>query len=324
MIRYLAQRVVQAILVLWAAFTMSFAVLFLLPSDPVSLAADSAGSGTPVDAAAIAELQARYGLDQPVWVQYWHSLSGAVRGDFGFSIATGQKVTMAIFDAVPSTLALATTALVLALLFGGTVAFFATYTKTGWLRNLLFSIPPLGVAVPTFWVGLVLLQVFSFQLRWFPAFGDQGVPSLVLPAITLALPTGAVIASVLATSMTTTWRQPFVESARAKGVSRLRVQTKHVARLSSIPAFTIAGVLVGNLLAGSVVVETVFSRAGVGRLTQNSVMAQDIPVVQGVVVSISLVFVLVNLAVDLFYPLIDPRIVSEYTTPQPKKEVVHV
>lgn len=324
MIRYLAQRVVQAILVLWAAFTVSFAVLFLLPSDPVSLAADSAGSGIPVDAAAIAELQARYGLDQPVWVQYWHSLSGAVRGDFGFSIATGQKVTTAIFDAVPSTLALATSALVLALLFGGTVAFFATYTKIGWLRNVLFSIPPLGVAVPTFWVGLVLLQAFSFQLRWFPAFGDQGVPSLILPAITLALPTGAVIASVLATSMTTTWRQPFVESARAKGVSRLRVQTKHVARLSSIPAFTIAGVLVGNLLAGSVVVESVFSRAGVGRLTQTSVMAQDIPVVQGVVVSISLVFVLVNLAVDLFYPLIDPRIVSEYKTPQPKKEVVHV
>jgi len=178
--------------------------------------------------------------------------------------------------------------------------------------------------VPTFWVGLLLLQVFSFQLRIFPAFGDQGASSLVLPAITLALPTGAVIAQVLATSMTTTWKQPFVESARAKGVSRLRVQTKHVVRLSSIPAFTIAGVLVGNLLAGSVVVETVFSRAGVGRLTQTSVLAQDIPVVQGIVVLTSLVFVLVNLLVDLFYPLIDPRIVSEYKQSAPAKEKAHV
>lgn len=324
MIRYLALRVLQAVAVLWAAFTISFIVLFLLPSDPVSIAADAAGSGTPVDAAAIAELQARYGLDQPVWVQYWNSLSGAVRGDFGFSIATGQKVTTAIFDALPSTVALATTALVLALLFGTTVAFLATYTKINWLRTVLFSIPPLGVAVPTFWVGLLLLQVFSFQLRIFPAFGDQGVSSLVLPAITLALPTGAVIAQVLATSMTTMWKQPFVESARAKGVSRLRVQTKHVARLSSIPAFTIAGVLVGNLLAGSVVVETVFSRAGVGRLTQTSVLAQDIPVVQGIVVLTSLVFVVVNLAVDLFYPLIDPRIVSEYASSAPVKEKAHV
>jgi peptide/nickel transport system permease protein len=120
--------------------------------------------------------------------------------------------------------------------------------------------------------------------------------------------------------MATTWKQPFVDVARAKGVSRLRVQTRHVLRLSSIPAFTIAGVLVGTLLAGSVVVETVFSRAGVGRLTQTSVLAQDIPVVQGIVVLTSLVFVLVNLAVDLLYPLIDPRIVREYRPAQASAE----
>ncbi|KQU56421.1 peptide ABC transporter permease [Rhodococcus sp. Leaf278] len=320
MIRYIGQRVLQAVAVLWAAFTISFIVLFLLPSDPVSLAVDSAGSGTPADAAAIAELQARYGLDQPVLVQYWHSLVGAVQGDFGLSIATGQPVTTAILDAVPSTLGLAGTALVLAVVCGAAVAYAATYTEIPWLKNLLLALPPLGVAVPTFWVGLLLLQLFSFRLRWFPAFGDDGVASLVLPAVTLALPTGAVIAQVLATSMATTWKQPFVDVARAKGVSRLRVQTRHVLRLSSIPAFTIAGVLVGTLLAGSVVVETVFSRAGVGRLTQTSVLAQDIPVVQGIVVLTSLVFVLVNLAVDLLYPLIDPRIVREYRPAQASAE----
>lgn len=320
MIRYIGQRVLQALAVLWAAFTISFIVLFLLPSDPVSLAVDSAGSGTPADAAAIAELQARYGLDQPVLVQYWHSLVGAVQGDFGLSIATGQPVTTAILDAVPSTLGLAGTALVSAVVFGSAVAYAATYTRIGWLKNLLLALPPLGVAVPTFWVGLLLLQLFSFRLRWFPAFGDAGAASLVLPAVTLALPTGAVIAQVLATSMATTWKQPFVDVARAKGVSRLRVQTRHVLRLSSIPAFTIAGVLVGTLLAGSVVVETVFSRAGVGRLTQTSVLAQDIPVVQGIVVFTSLVFVLVNLAVDLLYPLIDPRIVREYRPAQASAE----
>lgn len=320
MIRYIGQRVLQAIAVLWAAFTISFIVLFLLPSDPVSLAVDSAGSGTPVDAAAVAELQARYGLDQPVLVQYWHSLLGAVKGDFGISIASGQSVTGAIVDTLPSTLALAGTALVLAVVLGSASALLATYTRTVWLRNLLLALPPLGVAVPTFWVGLLLLQLFSFKLRWFPAFGDTGAASLVLPAVTLALPTGAVIAQVLATSMTTTWKQPFVDVARAKGVSRFRAQTRHVVRLSSIPAFTIAGVLVGTLLAGSVVVETVFSRAGVGRLTQTSVMAQDIPVVQGIVVLTSLVFVLVNLAVDLLYPLIDPRIVREYRPGRGRRE----
>ncbi|QNG20013.1 ABC transporter permease [Rhodococcus triatomae] len=310
MTRYLALRFAQALGVLWAAFTVSFAVLYLLPSDPVSIAVESAGSGQAVDPAAIAELQARYGLDQPVWVQYWTSLSHAVRGDFGYSIATGQSVTAAIGAAIPSTLALAGTALVLAVLFGASVAILATYTRVRWLHSLLLSLPPLGVAVPTFWVGLILLQVFSFQLRIFPAFGDATASALVLPAVTLALPTGAVIAQVLAASLTTTWRQPFIDTARAKGASRWHIQIRHALRLSSIPAFTIAGVLVGNLLAGSVVVETVFSRAGVGRLTQTSVLAQDIPVVQGIVVFTAVVYVAVNLIVDLLYPLIDPRIVD--------------
>ncbi|MGW0043060.1 ABC transporter permease [Rhodococcus sp. NPDC003348] len=311
MTRYLGSRVLQAIGVLWAAFTVSFVVLYLLPSDPVSMAVDSAAaSGAAIDADAVAQLQARYGLDQPVWVQYWNALTAAVRGDFGTSISTGQSVTDAIASAVPGTLALAFTALVLAVVFGTAVAFLATYTRSTRLRSLLFSLPPLGVAVPTFWVGLILLQVFSFRLTLFPAFGDGGLSHLVLPAITLALPTGAVIAQVLAASLQSTWRQPFIEAARAKGASRWQIQTRHALRLSSIPAFTIAGVLVGTLLAGSVVVETVFSRAGLGRLTQMSVMAQDIPVVQGVVVFSSLVFVLVNLAVDLLYPLIDPRIVD--------------
>ena len=307
MLRYLGFRVLQAVGVLWAAFTVSFAVLFLLPSDPVSIAA-GADAGTPVDAAAIEQLQARYGLDRPVAMQYWNALSNAVHGDFGMSISTGQQVTDAIATALPSTLVLAGTALVFALVFGTAVAFLATYTRTKWLRSLLFSLPPLGVAVPTFWVGLILLQLFSFRLRLFPAFGDRGIEHVILPAITLALPTGAVIAQVLAAGLQTTWRQPFIEAARAKGASRLRIQTRHALKLSSIPAFTIAGVIVGNLLAGSVVVETVFSRAGIGRLTQMSVMAQDIPVVLGIVVFSATIFVLVNLAVDLLYPFIDPRI----------------
>lgn len=307
MLRYLGSRILQAVGVLWAAFTVSFAVLYLLPSDPVSIAA-GADAGTPVDAAAIEQLQSRYGLDQPVWVQYWHALSNAVRGDLGMSISTGQQVTDAIAAALPSTLVLAVTALVLAVVLGTALAVLATYTRLGWLRNLLLCLPPLGVAVPTFWVGLLLLQLFSFRLRLFPAFGDQGIAHVILPAVTLALPTGAVIAQVLATSLQTTWRQPFIEAARAKGASRLRIQTRHALKLSSIPAFTIAGVVVGNLLAGSVVVETVFSRSGIGRLTQTAVMAQDIPVVQGIVVFSATVFVLVNLAVDLLYPLIDPRI----------------
>ncbi|WP_216909944.1 ABC transporter permease [Nocardia noduli] len=308
MARYLALRVLQAIWVLWAAFTLSFVVLFLLPADPVSIAADGGGAGTPVDKAAVAELQARYGLDKPLWDQYLTALGHGVRGDLGHSIVTGQPVTRAIGDALPDTLALAGLALLFATVGGVALAFAATYTRRPWLRNGLAALPSLGVSVPTFWTGLLLLQLFSFHWRLAPAFGGHGFAGTVLPALTLAVPIGAVIAQVLAAGLESTWRQPFVEVALAKGGSRWWVQRTHVLRPASVPTFTIAGVLVGNMLAGSVVVETVFARAGVGRLTQTSVMAQDIPMVQGIVLFTSVVFVSVNLLVDLLYPLLDPRI----------------
>ncbi|WP_330231999.1 ABC transporter permease [Nocardia sp. NBC_00508] len=331
MARYLALRALQALWVLWAAFTLSFVVLYLLPADPVSIAADGAGAGTPVDKAAIAELQARYGLDRPLWEQYWTALGHAVRGDLGHSIVTGQPVTDAIGDALPATLQLTGTALLLAVLGGVSLAFAATYIRRPWLRGALAALPSLGVSVPTFWTGLLLLQLFSFHWRLAPAFGGHGFAGTVLPALTLALPIGAVIAQVLTAGLETTWRQPFVDVALAKGGSRWWVQLTHVLRPASVPAFTIAGVLVGNMLAGSVVVETVFARQGVGRLTQTAVLAQDIPVVQGVVLLTSAVFVSVNLAVDLIYPLLDPRIAarsrggadeSEHTTADAAEEAI--
>lgn len=310
MTRYLASRVLQAIWVLWAAFTISFVVLYLLPADPVSIAADGAGAGTPVDKAAIAELQARYGLDRPLWEQYWTALGHAVRGDLGHSIVTGQPVTGAIGDALPATLELAGLALLFATVGGVALAIAAAYTRRPWLRSALGALPSVGVSVPTFWTGLLLLQLFSFQLRWVPAFGGHGIAGTILPALTLGLPIGAVLAQVLSAGLRSTWRQPFVDVALAKGGSRWWVQRKHVLRPASVPTFTIAGVLVGNMLAGSVVVETVFARQGVGRLTQTAVLAQDIPVVQGIVLLTSTVFVTVNLAVDLLYPVLDPRIAT--------------
>ncbi|WP_040795397.1 ABC transporter permease [Nocardia higoensis] len=308
MARYPISRVLQAVWVLWAAFTLSFAVLYALPADPVAIAADSGGAGTPVDAAALDELRARYGLDRPLWDQYLTALSHAVRGDLGHSIASGRPVTDAIGAALPSTLQLAGLALLLAVAGGVAVAFAANHTRKPWLRGLLAALPPVGVSVPTFWTGLILLQLFSFQWRLAPAFGGEGLRGTILPAVTLALPIGAVIAQVLSAGLESTWRQPFTEVALAKGASRWWVLRRHVARPAALPALTIGGVLVGNLLAGSVVVETVFAREGVGRLTQISVLAQDIPVVQGIVLATALVFVTVNLLVDLIYPLLDPRI----------------
>ncbi|MEV6772483.1 ABC transporter permease [Nocardia sp. NPDC051030] len=316
--RYVIGRILQAVGVLWAAFTLSFIVLYLLPSDPVAIAADAA-PGTPVDPAAVAELRARYGLDQPIWQQYWTALTHAVRGDLGHSIGTGRSVTGALGDALPSTLALASLAMLLAIVGGTALAVAAAYTERPWLRGLLSALPSVGAAMPTFWVGLLLLQVFSFQLRLVPAFGGTGFGGTILPAITLAIPVGAVIAQVLYSSLIGTWRQPFVEVAFAKGASRWWVQLRHVLRPASGAALTVAGLWVGTVLAGSVVVETVFARDGIGRLTQEAVLRQDIPVVQGVVTFAAVVFVTVNLFVDLVHPLLDPRVAHI----RPTKERAH-
>ncbi|GAA4638296.1 ABC transporter permease [Actinoallomurus vinaceus] len=307
--RYVIRRLAQAAGVLWAAYTVSFLVLDYLPGDPVSaMAGQGADQGT-ADPAQLARLKAEYGFDKPALVQYADYLGKAVRGDFGDSVATGRSVTSVIADALPQTLELTGTALVLAVIFGGGLALLATYTPLRWLRQALLSLPPLGVSVPTFWVGLMLVELFSFRARLFPAFGNDGLRGLVLPAVTLAVLSGAMIAQVLAKSLSTALAEPYVETARAKGAGRARVHLHHALRNASLPALTVLGVLVGQLMANSVVVETVFSRNGLGRVTAGAVSAQDIPVVQGVIVFGSLVFVLVNLAVDLIYPLLDPRIV---------------
>lgn len=307
--RYVVRRLAQAVGVLWAAYTVSFLVLVLLPGDPVSAMAGAGADSTEVDPAELARLRQAYGFDRPVLVQYAEQLGRAVRGDFGNSVSTGNPVTSTLAAALPQTLQLTSAALLLAVLLGGGLALSATATPHRWLRQLLLSLPPLGVCVPTFWVGLMLVQVFSFRNQWFPAFGNDGLRGLVLPAVTLAVPTGALVAQVLARSLLTALDEPYVGTAWAKGAGRSRVLLRHALRNAALPALTVVGLLVGTLLANAVVVETVFSRNGLGRVTQAAVTVQDIPVVQGVVVFGAAAFVLVNLAVDLIYPQLDPRIV---------------
>ena len=307
--RYVIKRLAQAVGVLWAAYTVSFLVLDFLPGDPVTAMAGAGMDSGQVDPAQLAALRHEYGFDKPVLAQYADYLGKAVRGDFGDSVSTGRPVSSTLADALPQTLQLTGAALLLAVFLGGGLAVLATYTSRRWLRQLLLSLPPLGVSVPTFWVGLLLVETFSFRLHWFPAFGNDGLRGLILPAVTLAVPTGAQVAQVLAKSLLTALDQSYVETARAKGAGRWRIHLRHALRNASLPALTVVGLLVGQLIAGSVVVETVFSRDGLGRVTAAAVTAQDIPLVQGVVVFGALIFVVTNLVVDLVYPLLDPRIV---------------
>ena len=327
MLQYTARRVAQAIAVLWAAYTVTFVVLYLLPSDPVSILLNQAGgtSGRP-SADQIAQIQSQYGFDDPVIVQYVHHLFDAIQLDFGQSVSRGQSVTSLLSENLPPTLALTATALLFTVVIGGGLAFLATYV--GWrpLRSFLHRLPAVGVSFPTFWVGLLLIQLFSFSLGWFPATGSEGISTLILPALTMSLPTARILAQVLIRGLDDTLDQAHIATARAKGLSRLRIHGKHALKNASLPALTILGLLVGSTVTQAVVAETVFSRLGIGRLAQQAVLAQDIPLVQGIVVLAAAIFVVVNLVVDLIYPLLDPRVLPHTerrsrvrtTTPTPE------
>ena len=305
---YLVKRVLQAVLVLWAAFTLSFVILYLLPGDAVLAKIGGGDAAFTLTPEQVAQARAAYGLDDPLPVQYGKRLLAALHGDFGRSIATGDSATHQILTALPPTIAVAAFGLLLAVIFGGGTALLGTFTRMRWLGNILLSLPSLGISLPVFWVGLVLMQIFSFQLRLLPALGNKGFDSLILPSVTIALPTGAVIGQVLAKSLRTQLAEPYAEIAYAKGASRTRVHFGHALRNAAMPALTLTGVVAGQLLAGSVVTETVFSRDGVGRVTAAAVNGQDIPVVQAVIVLSAFFFVVINLLVDLLYPLLDPRV----------------
>lgn len=312
--RYIAARAGQALLVLWAAYTVSFLVLYALPSDPVALLAG--GDATDISPAQLDALRQRYGLDQPLWAQYLLQLLRALSGDLGTSISTGRPVAEVIGEAIPPTAQLAGLALIVAVVLGTGIALAATLTRSPRVSSFLMGLPPLGVAVPSFWLGLVLIQWFSFQLPLFPAMGDKGWVSLVLPAITLAIPTSAAIAQLLSKSLASALGEPYIDTAWAKGAGRLRVHLRHALRNAALPALTVTGLVVGQLLSGTVVTETVFSRPGVGRVTALAVQQQDVPVVQGIVLFAAVVFVVTTLAVDLVYPLLDPRIVLATGSPR--------
>ncbi|KAB1659426.1 ABC transporter permease [Pseudoclavibacter chungangensis] len=306
MTRYILTRLGQALLVVFAAYTIAFFLLYVLPSDPVSLMLGTDAAGVTEEQRA--QLARQYGFDQPVIVQYLGRLGALFTGDLGYSFQQSRPVTEILAAAIPPTLQLASLGFLVALVFGLGIGLAAAAGRDRWWSQVLLGLPSLGVSIPAFWFGLVLIQLFSFKWRLFPAFNAEGLWGLVLPAITLALPTGAMIAQVFARSLITTQRQAFVTTAWAKGAGPGHVLFRHVTRNALFPVLTITGLVVGQLFSGTVVTETVFSRPGLGRVIATSVTSQDIPVVLGAVIIGAALYTIANLVVDLVYPLIDPRL----------------
>jgi peptide/nickel transport system permease protein len=307
--RYLLERIGQALIVLWAAYTATFMILYLLPSNPIALRLSGANVQVQdLTAAQLAQLEAQYGLNKPVIEQYFSMLWGALHLNFGQSSSLSLPVSTVLGQRLPNTLVLAGFAVVFMLVLGFGVAYAAAWVQWRPAKVVLSRLPAIGVSVPSFWVGLLLIQVFSFDLGWFPSTGSGGLSSFVLPAISMALPAGAILAQVLTSSFEKILREPYIATARAKGLSRGAIQFRHALRNAALPTLTLLGLLIATAVTGAVIAETVFSISGVGRLAQQAVLSQDVPVVQAIVLVAAVLFVVVNLIVDLLYPLLDPRI----------------
>ncbi|WP_040166547.1 ABC transporter permease [Microbacterium gorillae] len=304
--RFLLRRAGQAVIVLIVAFTATFILLQLLPGDAILIKFQNPELGLSPEQ--IASIRASYGADLPWWQQYLHTLAGFTRGDFGYSSQYGTAVLSLIGEALPQTALLAGLGFVTASILAVLIAAAANLGPFAWLRRLLHSVPAVLVSIPVFWFGILLIQVFSFGLGWVPVVGADPVTSLILPVITLAVPIAAPLAQTLLRSIDAVSLQPFVTVVRAKGASPRWVLVRSVARNALLPTLTIAGVLVGELIGGAVVTETVFGRAGIGRITEQAVANQDIPVLQGVVVLAALTFVIVSLLVDVLAAVLDPRL----------------
>ncbi|EKK4079492.1 ABC transporter permease [Cronobacter dublinensis] len=311
--RYLSARVGQALLVLWASFTVSFVLLQLLPGDAIAIKFQNPELG--LNAQQIAQMRTAYGADAPLWRQYLESLGGALRGDFGYSLQAGVPVSALLAASLPATLRLAALGFTLALVIALALAALSTLSAGRPLRRFFAALPSLFVAVPTFWLGITLIQLFSFQLRLIPVINPGFWEGLILPVVTLAVPVSAPLAQLMIRNIDVVLHQPFVTVARAKGASHRGVLWRHVARNALLPVLTVAGLLLGELIAGALVTETVFGLNGLGQLTRDAVNNQDLAVLQAIVLVAAFGFVLINLLVDLLYPLFDPRLsLSRRTT----------
>jgi peptide/nickel transport system permease protein len=301
--RVVAIRIGHSVLVLWGAVTLTFLALHLVRGDVVDAIVGNNMSVTP----AVREQIARqYGLGEPLWQQYLSYLGRLVGGDLGVSYQLDEPVTRVIGSEIGPTLQLMALATLFAAVLSLVMAILSA-RRGSWLRGLFRTLEVAGVAIPQFWIGILLLTVFSFGLNWFPVVSG-GPVGLVLPAITLGLPLVGVLAPVLREGMERALEEPFVITVRARGAGERTVLTRHVLRHALAPAVTLLGLLSASLAGGAVVVEQVFSRPGIGQVLTTAVVNKDIPVVLGIVLLTALFYVVVNLIVDLLYPLIDPRL----------------
>jgi len=304
MLRTGIQRLLTILAVLWGAATLTFIAFKLIPGDPVLILS---GGSNVVDDAFRATLTRQFGLDQPLWLQYVHYCARALVGNFGESYQYRQPVSQVIAAALRQTLPLALSALLLALALAILNAL-ATAGRWPYLRNFFAGLELCLLSTPVYWLGIILLSLFSFQLHWFPVMGNDGWLSLVLPVIALSLPLTAILSQILRDGLEQALLQPFALTIRSRGAGETRLRLRHGLRHAALAASTLTGTLLANVLSGSILTETVFGRAGIGKITLQAIASRDMPLILGIVMLSALLFVVINLLVDAIYLLVDPRL----------------
>ena len=301
---YLIQRVLSAIPVLLGLTILVFSLTHLVPGDPAEMMLGEAAVSLEI----VESMREQLGLNRPLHVQYFGYVADLFRGDLGTSFLARRSVAEMIGRVLPSTLVLTFAGLGVAVLLGVGLGVLAAVRHNSWIDNLTMVFALIGVSMPSFWLGLMLIFTFSLQLGWFPATGAGGIERLVLPALTLGFAGSAVIARMVRSSVLEALNQDYVRTAYAKGLGTAGIIVKHVMKNAMIPVLTVIGLEFGRLLSGTVVIEVVFSRPGIGRLLVDAILKKDFIVVQGVVLLSAFFYLAVNLLVDLSYGLADPRI----------------
>ena len=307
MARHLLRRLGGTILVLFAVSFITFAALDVTPGDAAQGLVGESASQEQLDA-----LRHEMGLDVPLVPRYLDFLTGFLtRGELGRSLISGREVSALLAERLPHTLLLALSATILAVVSGVTIGTFAALRAGGYADTLIMGVTALGLAVPTFWSALLLVMVFSLRLGWFPVVGAGSLRHLVLPTLTLALPTAAVVARLMRSSVLEKLRADYVRTAHAKGLPPRKVMGHHVMRNSLIPLVTLMGLYLGRLVGGAFIVETIFGWPGLGRLTVQAIFDRDQPVVLGAALTMAAAFLFMNFLVDVAHAWLDPRVAGE-------------
>ena len=307
MLKFTMKRLVYLVLVLVGVSFLVFLLLYMTPGDPVRMMLGE--SATPE---AQAELRLELGLDDPFLVQYGRYIKNiVVHQDLGTSYSTRRPVLDEIMTVFPNTVKLATAAIIIAVILGTFLGIVSAVRQNSLLDNAVMVLALIGTSAPIFWIGILMIILFSVNLGWLPPSGFGSFKQLIMPALALGMQSTAVVARMTRSSMLEVIRQDFVKTARAKGQKESVVIMKHVFRNALIPVITVVGLQFGTLLGGAMLTEVVFSIPGVGRLMIEAIKQRDFPIVQGSVLVVAACFSLVNLAVDLLYAVVDPKVSKE-------------